>query len=116
MIRHGPHCKRRVQQFVCFCMCIRYRDNFSTEPLPSNDRGIFTEPLASNDRGIYIETQTDGRDFFNQAAETGLDTKFNKDWFRRSTVNGGGGAGKQTAPWSHKPNFIFFKIGKVGLN
>jgi hypothetical protein len=25
-------------------MCIRYRGNVSTEPLPSNDRGIFTEP------------------------------------------------------------------------
>jgi hypothetical protein len=27
-----------------FCVCIRYRGNVSTEPLPSNDRGTFTEP------------------------------------------------------------------------
>jgi hypothetical protein len=52
-IRHGPHWKRRVQQFFYFCVCIRYRCNVSTEPLPSNDRGIFTEPLPNNDRGIF---------------------------------------------------------------
>jgi hypothetical protein len=43
--------------FYC-CACIRYRGNVSTEPLPSNDRGIFTEPLCSNDKGIHIHTQT----------------------------------------------------------
>jgi hypothetical protein len=32
-------------------MCIRYRGNVSTEPLPSNGKGIFTEPLPGNDRG-----------------------------------------------------------------
>jgi hypothetical protein len=37
IIRHGPHRKRRVQQFCCF-MCIRCRCNIFTEPLPSNDR------------------------------------------------------------------------------
>jgi hypothetical protein len=37
--RHGPHWKRRVQQFFYRCLCIRYRGNVSTEPLPSNDRG-----------------------------------------------------------------------------
>jgi hypothetical protein len=31
-IRHGPHRKRRVQQFFCFCMCIRCRSNVSTDP------------------------------------------------------------------------------------
>jgi hypothetical protein len=36
-------------------MCIRYRGNVSTEPLPSNDKGIFTEPLPSNNRGIFTE-------------------------------------------------------------
>jgi hypothetical protein len=40
--------------FYCF-VCIRYRGNVSTEPLPSNDRGIFTEPLPSNDKGIFTE-------------------------------------------------------------
>jgi hypothetical protein len=55
LIRHGPHWKRRVQQFFSCCVCIRYRGNVSTEPLPSNDRGIFTEPLPSNDKGIFTE-------------------------------------------------------------
>jgi hypothetical protein len=41
-------------------MCIRYRGNVSTEPLPSNGKGIFTEPLPSIDRGLH--TQTDERD------------------------------------------------------
>jgi hypothetical protein len=36
-------------------MCIRYRGKVSTEPLPSNDRGIFIEPLPSNDEGIFTE-------------------------------------------------------------
>jgi hypothetical protein len=55
LIRHGPHWKRRVQQFFYCCVCIRYSDNVFTEPLPSNDRGIFTEPLPSNDKGIFAE-------------------------------------------------------------
>jgi hypothetical protein len=38
LIRHGPHGKRRVQQFFYCCVCIRYRGKFSTESLPSNDR------------------------------------------------------------------------------
>jgi hypothetical protein len=29
-------------------VCIRYRRNISTQPLPSNDKGIFTETLPSN--------------------------------------------------------------------
>jgi hypothetical protein len=40
LIRHGPHRKRRVQQFFYCCVYIRYRGNVSTEPLPSNDRGF----------------------------------------------------------------------------
>jgi hypothetical protein len=55
-------------------MCIRYCGNVSTEPLPSNGRGIFTshclandmviftELLPSNAKGIHIDKQTDGRD------------------------------------------------------
>jgi hypothetical protein len=42
LMRHGPHWKRRV----CCCVSIRYRGNVSTEPLSSNDRGIFTEPSS----------------------------------------------------------------------
>jgi hypothetical protein len=37
-------------------MRIRYRGNVSTEPLPSNDRGIFTDPLPSNNKGIFTES------------------------------------------------------------
>jgi hypothetical protein len=36
-------------------VCIRYRGNVSTVPLPGNGRGIFTEPLPSNDKGIFIQ-------------------------------------------------------------
>jgi hypothetical protein len=36
-------------------VCIRYRGNVSTEPLPCNDRGIFAEQLPSNYKGIFIE-------------------------------------------------------------
>jgi hypothetical protein len=39
-------------------MCIRYRGNVSTEPLPTNDIGTFTDPLPSNDKGEYTDTQT----------------------------------------------------------
>jgi hypothetical protein len=39
LTRHGPHWKRRVQQFFCCCVCLRYRGNVATEPLPSNDKG-----------------------------------------------------------------------------
>jgi hypothetical protein len=55
LIWHGPHWKRRVQQFFYCCVCIRYRGNVSTQPLPSNHRGIFTKPFPSNDKGIYTE-------------------------------------------------------------
>jgi hypothetical protein len=57
-IRHGPHWKLGVQQFFYCCVCIRYRGNDSTEPLPSNDKGIFTEPMSRNDKGGYTHTHT----------------------------------------------------------
>jgi hypothetical protein len=60
LIRHGPHWKRRVQQFYC-CVCIRYRGNVPTEPLPSNAKGIH----------IQTYTHTDWWDFFNYAVKTG---------------------------------------------
>jgi hypothetical protein len=44
LIRHRPNWKRPIEQVFYCCVCIRYRGNASTEPLPSNDRGIFTEP------------------------------------------------------------------------
>jgi hypothetical protein len=55
LIRHGPHRKRRVQQFFYCCECISYRGNVSIEPLPSKYGRIFTEPLPSNDNGIFTE-------------------------------------------------------------
>jgi hypothetical protein len=55
LIRLGPHWKRRVQQFFYCCVCIRYSGSISTEPLSSNDRGIFTEPFPNNDNGIFTE-------------------------------------------------------------
>jgi hypothetical protein len=55
LIQHGPHRKRRVQQFFYCCVCIRYGGKVSTEPLPRNDKGIFTEPLPTNDKGIFTE-------------------------------------------------------------
>jgi hypothetical protein len=56
LIRHGPHWKRRVQQFFHCRMCIRYCGNVSTEPLPRNDRGISTEPLPRNDSAVYTDS------------------------------------------------------------
>jgi hypothetical protein len=61
LIRHGWHWKRRVEQLFYCCVCIRYRGNVSTDPLPSNDRGIFTEPLPINDKGIHRHTHTRAR-------------------------------------------------------
>jgi hypothetical protein len=47
--------KRLIMEFFYCCVCMRYRSNFSTEPLPSNDKGIFTELLPSNDKGTFTE-------------------------------------------------------------
>jgi hypothetical protein len=85
LIRHGPHWKRRVQQFFYCCVCIRYRGNVSTEPLPSNDKGIFTDPLPSNDKGIFTEPLPS-----------------NNMGIHRQTH-------AQTATWSHKPTLFFSK-------
>jgi hypothetical protein len=41
-LRHGPHRKRRVQEFFYY-MCICCRGNVFTEPLPSNEKGIHIE-------------------------------------------------------------------------
>jgi hypothetical protein len=46
LIRHGPHRKRRVQQFLYCCVRIRYHGNVFTEPLSRNDRGIFYRAVA----------------------------------------------------------------------
>jgi hypothetical protein len=87
LIRHGPHWKRRVQQFFYCCLCIRYRGNVSTEPLPSNDTGIFTEPLPSNDNRMHIGTHKLMGGNYEVRRWDGLrcrdiHTKFHEDWFR----------------------------------
>jgi hypothetical protein len=92
---HGAHWKRHVQQSSYYWVGIRYGGNVSTEPLPSNDRGIFTEPLPYNDRGIHIKTQRLMEGIFQLGRWNGLRcrdirTKFHKYWFRHSTVHGGG--------------------------
>jgi hypothetical protein len=38
LIRHGPHRKRRLQQFFYSFVCIRCRSNVFAEPMFSNDR------------------------------------------------------------------------------
>jgi hypothetical protein len=48
-------------------VCIRYRGNVSTEPLPSNDEGIFTEPFPSNEKGIFTEPlPSNGKGLFTE--------------------------------------------------
>jgi hypothetical protein len=82
LIRHGPHIKRRVQQFFYCCVCIRYRGNVLPSRclatiggfvpsrcleairgfLPSRCQvtigGTFTEPLPSNVKGLFPEPLT----------------------------------------------------------
>jgi hypothetical protein len=90
LIRHGPHWKRHVQQLFYCCVCIRYRGNVSTEPLPRNDWGIFTEPSRC---------LTTTRGFLPSRC--------------LATIGGYTDSHTQTARWSHKPT-LFFKIRKVG--
>jgi hypothetical protein len=71
LIRHGPHRKRRVQQFFHCWVSICYRGNVFTDPLPSSDRGIFTEALPSNDKRIHIQTQRLMGGIFDYAFEMG---------------------------------------------
>jgi hypothetical protein len=52
LIWHGPHWTQRVQQFFYCCVCIRYRGNVFTEPLPSNDRGILQSRCLATIRGL----------------------------------------------------------------
>jgi hypothetical protein len=48
-------------------VCIRYRGNVSTEPLPSNDKGIFTEPsrYLATKAGLHIPTHRLMEGIFN---------------------------------------------------
>jgi hypothetical protein len=75
LILHGPHRKLRAQQFCCVSI--------------SSRGDVFTEPMASNDRerqrlmgGIYEVRRWD------VLRCHGIHTKFIKDWFRHSKVEG----------------------------
>jgi hypothetical protein len=91
VIRHGPHTKRLLQQLYSF-VCIRCRSKVFTEPLPSNDRRIHT--LMG---GMYD-----------------IRTKFHKDWYRYSKVEGGRGDSQRQ--WSHKPFIILNKERRLNSN
>jgi hypothetical protein len=91
LIRRGPHLKRRVQQCFYCCLCIRYRGNVSTQPVPSNDKGIFTEPLSGNDKRTYTKPLPSNGKEIHRHTHT------------------------ETLTWSYEPIlFFFFKISKVG--
>jgi hypothetical protein len=129
LIRHGPHRKRRFQQFFvaastslqsCYlammgdtqtgpqthastiystAACIHWRGNVFTEPLPGNNR-----------KDTHTDTQTDGRDLWNiqlrcHGAVIYVHTMFRKEGSRNSKVNGGKGKSqthRQTAWRSRK--------------
>jgi hypothetical protein len=100
LIRHGPHKKRRVQQFCC-CVCIRCRGN------------VFTDPLPSNNTGIHIQTHwlMGGTSIYEARRWNGLrcrdiHIKFYKDWFRRSKVDMVGYIDRPTE-WWYRRTFIF---------
>jgi hypothetical protein len=102
LTRHGPHRKRRVQQLLNFCMCIRCHGN------------VFTEPSPSIDKRIHIQTQRLMGGITKVCHWDGLSchdthTKIHKDWFRYSKVDVGD---TQTARWSHKHTFMFSKREK----
>jgi hypothetical protein len=55
LIRHGPHWKRRVQQFFYCCMRIRYLGNVSNEPLHSD--GFLLSRFLATIRGMQTHIQ-----------------------------------------------------------
>jgi hypothetical protein len=57
LIRHGQHWKRCVQQFFYCGVCIHYRANVSTEPLPSNDRGA-TQTRTNTQTSMWFHKPT----------------------------------------------------------
>jgi hypothetical protein len=80
LIKHGPHRKSRVQHNSSIVACIHYRGNVFPEPLPSNDR-----------RDTHTDTKTDGWILWSTPlrwAQVPWYTKFHKDWFTHSKVDG----------------------------
>jgi hypothetical protein len=55
------HIENYVSNNSSIVACIRYRGNVSTEPLPTNDKGISTNPWPSNNGGGGGEKQTHGQ-------------------------------------------------------
>jgi hypothetical protein len=121
LIRHGPHWKRRVQQFFYCRICIRYRANVSTQPLPSNEGGSFTGPLPSDDNGFLPNRciATTGGFLPSRCLATIRGFLPNRclamiRGFLQSrcvaTIRGiHRRTHTQTATWSHKTSFIFSK-------
>jgi hypothetical protein len=95
-------------------VCIRYRGNVCTEPLPSNDRGISSEPSRYLEK---IDTQTDGRDFLIRPLRWAQVPRY---VYVPSFIKIGSGIQKliggdtQTATSSHKPT-LFFQNKESGL-
>jgi hypothetical protein len=116
LMRHGAHRKRRAQQFFYCCVCIRWRGNVFTEPLPSNNRTIFTEPLPAT-IGRYIYRYTDWWEIFMKyAVEMGSGAMMYVPSFIQigSAIQMLIRGDTQTAWGSHKPIFLFWK-NRVGL-
>jgi hypothetical protein len=109
LIGQGSHRKRRVQQFFYCCLCVSWRNTSFTEPLPSNNWGIHIQTHRWM-RGIYELRRWDGLSCHD------IHTKFHKDWFRHSNIDGGGGGDTQ----KHRQHgdlislLLFFPSRKVG--
>jgi hypothetical protein len=82
---------------------------------------IFTKPLHSNCKGIHIQTHTLMGRIYEVCCWYGLrchdmHTKFHKNWFRHSKVDGGGGIHRDTDSMViSEAYFYFFKIRKGSL-
>jgi hypothetical protein len=88
-------------------MCIRYRGNDSTKPLPSNDKGTFTMSLPSHDKGIFSELlPSKERGIFTEQMPINDKGTFNEPL--PNNDNGDTQTQKKTATCSHKPTFIIF--------
>jgi hypothetical protein len=100
LIRHGPHRKRRVQEFFIVSCVFVAAVTFS----PSRC-------LATNEGQTYRHTDW-WEGFMKNAVEMGsgamiyIYTKVHKDWFRHSKVNGGGGF---TDIYMYINLFLFFQ-------
>jgi hypothetical protein len=87
-------------------MCIRFRGNVSTEPLPSNDRKTHIQKRRLKG-GIYEVRRRDRLSYHD------IHTKFHKDWLMHSKFN----KGDTETHRQHDDrigNTFFFKVRKVG--